>query len=132
MLETINNHTMLSDNWYRVLKRLVQVILPAVSSLYFGLGNIWGFPAIEEVVGSLAVVATFIGVCLGLSSSQYNASDAAYDGKMVVNPSDKGGQLYSLEFDGDPYDIAQKNSVNFKVTPPEAPTVYDQDAEPPQ
>lgn len=132
MLENVNNHTMLSDNWYRVLKRLVQVVIPAVSSLYFGLGNIWGFPAIEEVVGSLAVVATFIGVCLGLSSSQYDASGAAYDGKMVVNTNENGGQLYSLELNGDPHDIAQKNSVNFKVAPPEAPTVYDQDAEPPQ
>lgn len=117
MLKTVNNHVMLTDTTYGFGKKLVQIWLPAVSSLYFGLGNIWGFPYVEEVVGSLAVIATFIGVCLGLSSRGYNASDAAYDGKVVVDTNDTGTKVFSLELNGDPEEIEQKKSVSFKVSP---------------
>lgn len=116
MLQTVNSHKMLTDSSYHIGKKLVQVYIPALSSLYFGLGNIWGFPAIEQVVGSLAVFATFIGVCLGLSSKQYDESEAAYDGKVVVETKETGKKMFSLELDGDPEEIEQKAAVSFKVT----------------
>jgi hypothetical protein len=118
VLQKVNNHTMLSDGSYSLGKRLVQIYIPALSSLYFGLGSIWGLPAVEQVVGTLAVVATFIGVCLGLSSKQYDQSDAAYDGQVVVETNDTGGKLFSLQLDGDPTEIEKKSSVAFKVAPP--------------
>lgn len=121
MLQHVNDRTMLSDGSYHIGKRLVQVYIPAVSSLYFGLGNIWGFPAIEQVVGSLAVIATFLGVCLGLSSRQYDASEAAYDGKVVVETNGVGKKMFSLELDGDPAELEQKKSVAFKVASPQMP-----------
>lgn len=117
VLQKVNDHTMLSDGTYSLGKRAVQVYIPAVSSLYFGLGSIWGLPAVEQVVGTLAVVATFLGVCLGLSSKQYDASEAAYDGKVVVETNDTGNKLFSLELDGDPAEIEQKSAVSFKVAP---------------
>jgi Putative phage holin Dp-1 len=115
MLQKVNNHTMLTDNTYHFGKQFVQVYIPAASSLYFGLGSIWGLPAVEQVVGTLAVIATFIGVCLGLSSKQYDVSEAAYDGKVMVETNETGGKLFSLELDGDPTEIEQKSSVSFKV-----------------
>ena len=42
---------MLGNKTYDFFKRLVQVGFPAISALYFGLGQIWGFPEIENVVG---------------------------------------------------------------------------------
>lgn len=115
MLEKTNDHVMLSDTAYNRGKKLVQVWIPALSSLYFGLGNIWGFPAIEQIVGSLAVLATFLGVCLGLSSSQYNASKAAFVGDLVIGTSDSGRKLFSLEVNGDPNELELKSSVTFNV-----------------
>ena len=115
MLQKVNSHTMLSDNTYHLGKQLVQVYIPAASSLYFGLGSIWGLPAVEQVVGTFAVIATFLGVCLGLSSKQYDQSEAAYDGKVMVETNEAGGKLFSLELDGDPTEIEQKSSVSFKV-----------------
>lgn len=118
MLQKVNGKLMLTDSFYSFGKKLVQVYIPAVSTLYFTLGNIWRFPAIENVVGSFAAIATFLGVCLGLSSKQYDASEAAFDGKLVVGISPESGRkLYSLEVEGDPEDIEQKSSVSFKVTP---------------
>lgn len=80
----------MSGKLYDFAKRLVQVVLPAVSSLYFGLGKIWDFPATEKVVGSLAVIATFIGLLVGVSNRQYESSGLGYDGSVTVTPNDEG------------------------------------------
>lgn len=115
MLTTVNGRLMLSDGFYSFGKKFVQIYLPALSSLYFGLGNIWGFPSVEEVVGSCAVFATFLGVCLGISSHQYDQSGAAHDGELVVETNDEGRKLFSLQLDGDPEEIEQKSSISFKI-----------------
>lgn len=80
------DRTLLSNAAYDRLKWVAQVLLPALGALYFGLGQIWGFPAIEEVVGSVAVLDTFLGVLLGLSTKQYNNSEAAFDGSVSLTP----------------------------------------------
>ena len=35
-------------------------ILSALSALYFGLGQIWGFPFMEQIVGSVSVINTVL------------------------------------------------------------------------
>lgn len=120
MLQVANNKVMLGDTAYSVGKKLVQVYIPAVSALYFGLNGIWGLPAVEQVVGTLAVIATFLGVCLGVSSKQYDASEAGYDGHLVVNTEGAGAEqkkVYSLEIHGDIDNLDQKKNVNLKVNP---------------
>lgn len=115
MLTKNNDKLMLSDKSYHFGKKLVQLWLPAVSALYFGLANIWGLPAAEQVVGTLACVTTFFGVTLNVSSSRYDASGAAYDGDVVVTETEEGNKLVSLELNGDPSDIETKDSISFKV-----------------
>lgn len=61
----------LSNKVYDILKWIALILLPAVSALYFGLSQIWGFPYGEEIVGTLAVIDTFLGALLGISSSKY-------------------------------------------------------------
>jgi Putative phage holin Dp-1 len=109
-----------NDTVYNVLKRLVQVVIPAISSLYFGLGNIWGWPYIEQIVGTLAVFATTIGVMIGISSKQYNASGAGYDGNLVLNQDETGKKVFSLELNQPPVDLETKDSITFKVNKPDA------------
>lgn len=115
MLTNENNHLMLSEKTYAIAKRLVQVILPAFGALYFGLGQIWGFPAIENVVGSITIITTFLGVVLGISTSNYYKSGAAYDGDMVITESVDGPKTFSLQLDGDPEDLAGMSSIRFRV-----------------
>lgn len=66
---------MLSSNTYDILKWIAQIALPAFGALYFGLSQIWGLPYGEEVVGTVAVVDTFLGALLGISSVQYNKAE---------------------------------------------------------
>lgn len=116
MIQKVNGHWIFTDGFYSFGKKFVQVYLPAIATLYFGLGNIWGFPAIEQVVGSCAVVATFTGVVLGISSSNFDKTEAGYDGNVVVTKTKEGKKLYSLELNGDPENLDKKDSLKFKMT----------------
>lgn len=66
----------MSNKVYNVLKWIAQICLPAIATAYFGLAGIWGFPYGEEIVGTITVVDTFLGVLLGISSAQYNKKKA--------------------------------------------------------
>lgn len=61
-----------SNNAYDILKWIAQILLPALGALYFGLAQIWGLPYGEQIVGTITVVDTFLGVILGISTSNYN------------------------------------------------------------
>lgn len=123
MLQMVNGKMMLDDNVYRLGKKAVQIYIPAVSALYFALGNIWGFPAIDKVTGSLAVLAVFVGTVLGISSKNFDESEAGYVGNMVVVPGEDGAFTYSLDVK-DNIDVAElqdRDSISFKVVPSENP-----------
>lgn len=77
---------------YNVLKWVALVLLPAVGTFYFAMGQIWHFPAIEEVVGSITALDTFLGILINKSSKNHQA---AYDA-----PSIKGEIVISQDRDG--------------------------------
>lgn len=62
----------MNDKTYNLLKWIAQYFLPAAGTLYFALAGIWGLPYGEQVVGTIVAVDTFLGVILGISTSQYN------------------------------------------------------------
>lgn len=105
----------LGDAVYGKLKSLALVVIPAVSTLYFTLGSVWDFPSVEQMIGTLAALDTFLGVLLGLSTRSYNASEARYVGTMMVQAKEDGGKLFTLELNGDPADLEQRKEVIFKV-----------------
>lgn len=61
----------LSNKLYDILKWIALVVLPALSALYLGLSGIWGFPYGEQVSGTIALIDTFLGALLGISSANY-------------------------------------------------------------
>lgn len=62
----------MSNKVYDILKWIAQILLPALGTLYFALAAIWGFPYAEQIVGTITAIDAFLGVILGISSSQYN------------------------------------------------------------
>lgn len=108
----------MSPTLYNRLKFLVQVVLPAFGSLYFGLGAIWGLPAADKVVGTCALLATFIGALVFVSARTYANSDARFDGAVVVTTDPNSGkQLVSFEIPGDPHEVLeQKSELLLKIT----------------
>lgn len=106
----------LSSEVYDFLKRLVQVGLPAVSTLYFTLGQIWGFPVIEEVVGTFAAIAVFLGVIIGISKHNYETSGDAYDGKLLIRQDSEHGLALNLDLRGSGDAILEKDHIVLRTT----------------
>lgn len=105
---------LLNQQKYELLKKLVQQVLPALGALYAGLAVLWGFPNGEEVVGSLALIATFGGVVLGISAARYNNSEARFDGQIDVETNHDEGYS-NLHVQLDPVAVADKDEVTVKV-----------------
>lgn len=61
----------LSDKVYDVLKWLVCICLPALTTAYVGLDKLfaWGYAA--EVAQVSAIICTLLGALIGISSAQY-------------------------------------------------------------
>lgn len=80
-----NKGPLVSNKKYDVIKQLVQKGLPAAGALYAGLAVFWHFPNSVEVVGSIALLATFLGVFLGIADRRYETSGAKYDGEVLIS-----------------------------------------------
>jgi hypothetical protein len=112
---------MMSNQAYDIAKKAALIWLPALGALYFGLAQIWNLPNAEQVVGSITVIDTFLGVVLGISSSSYNNSDAPYDGNILIKdvPMEDGStkKIFGLEFDEEPNPerLAALDKITFKV-----------------
>lgn len=61
----------MNDKIYNILKWIVLIALPALSTFIFGLSNLWGFDS-SVVIASIAVLETFLGSLIGVSTYQYN------------------------------------------------------------
>ena len=62
----------MSNKVYDALKWIAMYLLPALGTLYFALAEIWGLPYGEQIVGTITAIDTFLGVILGISTTQYN------------------------------------------------------------
>lgn len=62
---------MFSNKVYDFLKIVAQIWLPALSTLYFALAGIWGFPYGEQIVGTITAIDAFLGAILGISTKMY-------------------------------------------------------------
>lgn len=62
---------------YDILKWIAMYLLPAIGTLYFALASVWGLPYGEQIVGTVTAIDTFLGVILGISTSNYNKYNQA-------------------------------------------------------
>lgn len=104
----------LNNKVYEAVKWIVQVVLPALGTLYFSLGNLWDFPFIEQVVGTVTAVALFLGIVVGVSKHNYIANHD-FDGTMVVDTSDDTTDVYRLELNDEMPTLVAGGTVTFKV-----------------
>jgi len=60
------------NNVYDVLKWVVMIVLPALSTAYVGLAAIWHWPMADEVAKTCSVICVMLGALLGISTAEYN------------------------------------------------------------
>lgn len=63
---------------YDILKWIAQIALPALATLCVAVGSIWNLSYIDQIVGTIIAIDTFLGVILGISTMQYK--------KHIVSP----------------------------------------------
>lgn len=100
----------LSNKMYDTLKWIAQYFLPALATLWIALAKVWGLPYGAEIGATISAIDLFLGAILGISSANYKG-----DGTMIINTTDPEKDVYTLQYDGDLNDIADKKSVTFKV-----------------
>ena len=62
------------DRIYDVLKWIVMIVFPALTTAYVGLAAIWRWPYPEEVAKTSAIVCALLGALLGISTAEYRKS----------------------------------------------------------
>lgn len=116
--EAPKDTVLLSNRFYEWFKKASLFVLPALAAAYFGIAQIWGLPNAEEVVGTVAVLETFLGVILRVSQVQYDNSEDKFDGRVVVTEDrDEDGPtgMANLNFSVDPTAVYDKDEVLLKV-----------------
>ena len=61
----------LPDKVYDVLKWIVMIVIPALTTAYVGLAAIWAWPYAEAIAKTSAVICTLLGALLGISTAEY-------------------------------------------------------------
>lgn len=111
----------LNNGTYDKLKFLALVVLPAAAALYYGVAQVWGLPNAENVIGTAAVIDTFLGVLLKASSSKYRKSDVdTADGDLYLNH-DEDGTYLTLGVNNSVAAMASKDMVSLKIVHRDAP-----------
>lgn len=105
----------MQNKTYDRLKFVALILLPASATFYFAIAQIWHLPYATEVVGTIAAVDTFMGALLGISTKKYHNSDASYDGRVVIDSTNPDKDVFSLELNGDPMDLANQNNIKLRV-----------------
>ena len=62
---------MLPNKVYDVLKWVVMIAIPALTTAYVGLAAIWNWPDATEIAKTSAVLCTLLGALLGISTAEY-------------------------------------------------------------
>lgn len=63
----------LSDKAYEILKWIVVIVMPAVTTFYGALAPVWGFENADKVLTTMAAVTTLMGALVGVSTMSYRA-----------------------------------------------------------
>ena len=66
----------MSNKLYDVLKWFALIALDAIGVFYKTIATIWELPLGDEVLATCAAISLLIGALIGLSSAQYNKTNA--------------------------------------------------------
>jgi hypothetical protein len=100
---------------YTILKWSVKILLPAISAAIFALGGVWKFDA-GPVIGTLAIITTFLGTLLGVSTINYNkVTKKNVVGEIIIPETD--AEKIRMALDLTPEELKTRNAVIFRVKP---------------
>lgn len=128
-MENTTKAPFINDRVYDTLKWIVQIFIPGLSALYFGLANTWDWttPDPGSVVATASLVAAFLGVLIGINKKRADIQSAAAlaaeiaagppvaSGELVATFDDEGVPGLSFRLSMTPEEIAEFAKVEFDV-----------------
>ena len=71
----------MSNKIYDFLRFIADLLLPALGTLYAALGEIWGFPYKEQIVGTVLAVVAFMDAVLKVAKNKYDKAQQNINGE---------------------------------------------------
>lgn len=72
----------LKNKTYDILKYIVTIVLPALTTLWLTIASIWNIPYGEPIGATVGAITVFLGALIGISSANYNkVKETTDDGK---------------------------------------------------
>lgn len=105
----------LSAQQYDRVKFWAQYVLPGLATLYVALAGLWELPYALQVAGTITAIDTALGMILGISKTQYDNSDAKYDGEVHLAPAEEDAEATNMRVRLDPNALFDKNEVLVRV-----------------
>jgi hypothetical protein len=102
-----------SDGLYDRLRFFAVIVMPALGAAYFSLADLLGLPYATEVVGTIAIIDTFLGVVVRQARKAYENSPDRFDGEIVVTQRDEVSSDVNFKMDTAP--LAVKDEITLKV-----------------
>lgn len=65
----------MNDATFNAIRWVVEIFLPALSTLYFGLSQFWPLPYVEQIVGTISVFTTFLGAVVITARKAYESNN---------------------------------------------------------
>lgn len=62
----------LANKTYDILKYIVTIVLPALTTLWLSVATIWNLPHAEAIGATMTAITVFLGALIGVSSKNYN------------------------------------------------------------
>lgn len=81
------------DNIYNSLKWVCLICLPALAFGYDQLSGIWGWPLKDEIPATINLIATVLGLLIGISTYNYKQENNIIVKKKTEVVEDEGEQL---------------------------------------
>lgn len=80
----------MSDKMYEALKWICLILLPALAFGYGQLSDIWGLPMAEQIPKTINLIATVIGILIGVSTYNYKQENNIIVKKKVEIKDEEG------------------------------------------
>ena len=67
----------MSNKTYDILKYVVTIVLPALTTLWLTLASIWNLPYGEPIGATMGAITVFLGALIGVSSAKYKLKEGS-------------------------------------------------------
>lgn len=111
----MNQDYLLSNQTYDLLRRIVTILLPSMTTLYAVSEAVWDPPNPVAVLGTLGALALLGGLLMAISTKSWDNSVGKYDGTLTIVGDDPDTGLPNLRLNvlKDPMKLTNNKTLYY-------------------